>query len=263
VTDLGFEKQAKASNTTDHGSETLHPREARLNRSASDASSVQPGDETTEISAQERLAKRLRASYCMSKASDSKTHFIPISEIERVLSREAVQEVLEQKIHGLSGDESTAKLEKLTQDICGVPSRRRIFALLLLGDRAECIQCFVNCSIDDTHLPFFATSDLTEVHPRGDARRENRLECFEAWKPSEVEWLLTWQHAVASPFFDLSPGTLFLYILPEDTILPFVESEVAGQGGYANVWKVLIHPAHHNFRSSPVRDPKGTRTLSM
>lgn len=254
VNDLGFNRQAEASNTAGKGSGSLHPRKARMDHSTSNASLVHSGDEIGEISAQKWLAKRLRASSCPSKASD--VNFMPICEIEKILSREAVQEVLKQEIGRLSGVEATAELEKLTQDICGVPSRRRLFALLLLGERAECIPCFVECDIDDTDLPFSAasnTSELPDVYPRSNGKVQGRLKCVKNWKTSEVEWLLDRQHVVASPFFDLAPGNLFLYTLPNDTILPFIESEVAGEGGYANIWKVLIHPAHHNFQS-----PAGT-----
>jgi len=257
VTDLGFEKQVKASNTFEQGSESLHPRHTRLDRSASDHGADQSGDKTLEISAQKQLATRLWDSHYESKMSYRGANFIPISEIERILSLSAVQEVLKQEIQDLSDVESTAELEKLTQDICGVPSRRRLFSLLLLNERAECIRCLVRRNIDDTHLPFFAASDLTEVHPRGDVGLENRLECFETWRASEVGWLLNRQHTVTAPFFDLSPGALSNYILHEDTILPFIRIEEAAQGGSANLWKVSIHSAHHNFENSAVRKLQG------
>ncbi|KAL2195580.1 kinase-like domain-containing protein, partial [Corynascus similis CBS 632.67] len=147
------------------------------------------------------------------------------------------------------------ELDNLTQDICR--SRRRLFALLLLNLSAKCIKCFVKCGVTDMDFPFTQdpnSSESTKVHPRGDVEYEKPLNCFSEWKPSEVEWFLHWQHIVASPFFDLEPGKLYLYTLPKDSVLPFIESERAGEGGHAHVWKVLIHPAHHNFPTQPGTD---------
>jgi len=257
VNDLGFKRQAESSNTNNQRSNSLHPREALQDPNKSNASlPYSPGDKTREISAQKWLAKRLGESLCKSKSSDK--DFIPICEIERILSLEAVREVLKEEVRGPSCAESDAELEKLTQDICGVPSRRRLFAHLLRGEKADYIRCFIECGVDDTDLPFIqspSNSELAGIHPRSDTTFQKRLKCFEKWNARDVEWFLDRQHVVASPFFDLAPGKLLLYSLPKDTILPFTEAKVAGEGGYANVWKILIHPAHHNFPCPAVRQP--------
>jgi hypothetical protein len=197
---------------------------------------------------------RLRAAYRNSTASDKDARFIPINMIETILTQETVQDILKQEFPELQSPESKPELGKLAQDIC--PSRRRLFALLLLNSKAACIKCFVKCGITDMDFPFAQApnpSESAEVHPRGDVEYERPLNCLGRWKPYEVEWFLGWQHVVASPFFDLGPGSLYLYTLPKDSVLPFIESERAGEGGHANVSKVLIHPAHHNFPTQPVR----------
>ena len=211
--------------------------------------------------AQRQLGKRLRAAYCKSKASDN-AKFIPISEMESILTQQTVQDVLKQVFPELQSTESRPDLDKLTQDIC--PSRRRLFALLLLIENARCIKCFVKCSVTDMEFPFTQapnSSDSARIHPKGDDGYERPLDCFSNWKHHEVEWFLHSQHAVASPFFDLRPESLYFYPLPKDSVLPFIESEQAGEGGHSNVWKVLIHPAHHNFptqlvRSGPPKQPE-------
>lgn len=221
----------------------------------SNASSLHSNDENEGRDAQKQLGRRLRAAYCKSTASDKDAVFIPISKIESILTQETVQDILKQEFPELQSAESKPDLDKLTQDIC--PSRRRLFALLLLNLSAGCIKCFVNCGVTDMDFPFAQapnSSELTEVHPRGDVEYQRPVDCFSEWKPSEVEWFLRWQHVVASPFFDLAPESLYLYILPKDSVLPFIESESAGEGGHANVWKVLIHPAHHNCPSEQVRN---------
>lgn len=229
VDDLGFKRQADASNANSQRSDSSQPQRALQDPSQSNVSSVHSsGDET----AQSRLLRRLRESQCKSKDSDKE--FIPFCEIERILSREAVQEVLKQVIDSLSSVESEAELEKLTEDICGVPSRRRLFALLIRAEQADCIRCFVEYGVDDTDFPFAPSPEISApvvVYPRSDTGYQKGLDCFGTWTISGVEWLLDRQHAVAPPFFDLTPGRLLHYTLPKDAILPFTESEDAGVGG--------------------------------
>ncbi|KAK4243164.1 kinase-like domain-containing protein [Corynascus novoguineensis] len=249
ITDLGFERQAQAKPAADRSSELLRLRNVR---SESNASSLHANDDIKVINAQKQVATRLRAAYCKSTASDKDADFIPISEIESILTQETVEAILRQELPGLESAESKLELDKLAQDICR--SRRRLFALLLLNFSAKCIKCFVQCGVTDMDFPFAQSpnsSESAKVHPRGDVEYEKPIDCFSEWKPSEVEWFLRWQHVVASPFFDLEPGRLYLYPLPKDSVLPFIESERAGEGGYAHVWKVMIHPAHHSFPPQP------------
>ncbi|GAB1315705.1 Kinase-like domain-containing protein [Madurella fahalii] len=251
--DTGF-----ASNSgIGQASAPLSPIAAGHGRSDSNASSVHCNKETH----QEWLSGNLARYYLRSKALQSiNKDFIPIKEIERIVSRENVQEVLVQEIPRLSRPESEEELDRLVQEICGGDRlRRRIFALLLLGERSECIECFIDCGVDDTDLPFVGvkpgldTSKPAEGYPKSGywvysrKDRNRKLKCFDEWKRHQIEWLLNQQHAVAPPFFDFSPGKLFLYNLPEGTVLPFIKYNRADEGGYSSVFKVLIHPAHHNF----------------
>jgi hypothetical protein len=259
ITDLGFERQTQAKLTVDQSSEVLHPKNVR---SESNTNSLHSNDETQGLNAQEQTERRLRGAYCKSTASDKDADFIPISKIESILTQETVEDILKQEFPELQSAESKPELDKLTQDI--FPSRRRLFALLVLNWSARCIKCFVKCGVDDMDFPFSQapnSSESAKVHPRSDVEYERPVDCFSKWKPSEVEWFLRLQHAVAPPFFDLGPDSLYLYILPKDSVLPFIESERTGEGGHANVWKVLIHPAHHTFPTQPVRNgpPKISR----
>ncbi|KAK4110324.1 kinase-like protein [Canariomyces notabilis] len=264
VNDLGFSRQETAKTTAIWSPESLHPN--RVHATSGIASPDQPGDESggipvaaqTKLSAlprlnkllrwfccpkpkdpaQTRLNKLLRGFYC--KPGDSaRLKFIPISDIERCLSEENVQDVLRQEI-------PRANLDELTKRICGVPSRRRLFAILVLGNKTSCIKCLIDSDIDDSDLPFVIVSQASSSESVY-TRTGKRIKCFDDWDDSEIEWLLGQQHAVACPFFDLGSGDLFFYDLPNDAVLPFVEAELAGEGGEAKVQKVLIHPAHHNF----------------
>ncbi|KAK5656067.1 hypothetical protein OQA88_5206 [Cercophora sp. LCS_1] len=247
ISDLGFEKHAEASSAVDRGRGALHPQGTYRHRTGSNTSSAHSEGEAETPNTQKGLAKHLRRAICKCKAKDKDAEFIPINEIERILSAENVANTLKDVIPRLLDHESTANLDRLTEEIC--TSRRRLFALLLLNEHVECIECFVSCGITDRALPFTQMSrDPFELRPRSDGEEQKPVvKCFNGWRDSDFEWLLHKQHCVAVPFFDLSPESLYLYTIPKDSILPFVEWVPAGEGGHSNVWKVSIHPAHHNF----------------
>ncbi|GAB1316366.1 hypothetical protein MFIFM68171_06576 [Madurella fahalii] len=265
VTDLGFTRQGNSRGTIDL-SETRHeekepsrPGDSRQGLSRTNTSSAHSNDssEETETDFASALNKRLwnlRTESRNSKDKSEQKYFYPIDGIQEVVAPRNVRKILRAKIPYLLKDES----ERLTQDICGAPQgtlnegqsqqapRQRLFAILLLADRIECIGCFVKCGVNDSDLPLYTSNDL-KLYSKHDTARNNPLKCFQGWKTLEIEWFITHQYQVLSPFFDLDPQNVCLYLLPSGILLPFVEYEEGREGGQGSVGKVLIHPAHHNF----------------
>ncbi|KAK0643155.1 kinase-like domain-containing protein [Cercophora newfieldiana] len=239
---------------------SLSPTAARHGRTNSSSSPIHL-DPNSIDTLQEQLSNHLRVRYVKSKAIQCHDKdFLPISDIEMIVSTENVYEVLRQEIDDLSEEDAG----RLSQEICDRDRpRRRVFALLLLGDQAGCIRCFIDCGVDDTDLPFLGVKAKPDAQHRSKFSIYSRknpngtLRCFNKWKVKDIEWLLNQQHVVAPPFFDLSPGKLFLYDLPEGTVLPFTKHEMHVVGGYATVYQVLIHPKHHNSDSSEQEGPEG------
>lgn len=270
VTDFGFTRQTNSRNTTELN-ETCHQEkkwshleDSRRDQNRTDASST-PSNET-ETDFANVLSKRfwsLRTESRNSKDESDQKHFYPIDRIQELLAPRNVRETLRTKIPDLSKDESEAMLERLTQAVCGAPKgtlnegqpqqapRQRLFALLLLVEKIECIGCFAKCGVNDLDLPLHTSSDL-KLYPKHDTAHNNPLECFRGWKTIDIEWFITHQYRVLSPFFDLDPRNTCLYFLPSGILLPFVEYEEACEGGQGSVKKVLIHPAHHNLAGGDV-----------
>ena len=258
VGDLGFTNRVLAASDRMiiEGPVATSPTANRHGPSDTNQGPVHYADSSNGKPLQERLSGGLRDSYMLkSKAHQSyEKEFLPIGDIERVVSTENVHEVLKQEIENLSEED----LDRLSREICSrSPSRCRVFALLLLGELTKCIRCFIACNIDDTDLPFLKKDpESHEVFSTKDAQK--RLKCFRTcrWKRKDLDWLLDHQHAVASPFFDFSPKKLFLYDLPEGTVLPFTQYERVDEGGFATVFRVAIHPDHYN---SPVQGVRKSR----
>ena len=273
VTDLGFTRHGDASDaigTSDsqpQGLGSLHPDQTHHGWGRSNASTVDSGEEIREINAQ-TLAESLRSSSKEGKKDGE--YFFPINSIQKTLTSYKVRQVLKKTFSKLS----TAELDQLTLDICGAPRgmttggqphrtcRQRLFAILLLGEKPQCIRCFVECGVDDNDLPLVAfrspkntQADITKsltLYTRSDVEFKRAVKCFDNWQTFHREWFVDHQYAVLSPFFDLDPGNVCLYLLPSEIVLPFIESEEVVVGGQASVSKVLIHPAHHNFRAGQV-----------
>lgn len=265
VTDLGFTKHGDASNAISTSTSHLGGVASLHQDQVSNADSVHSDEETEEEHAV-TLAARLRS------LNEDGAKFLPISDIQRTLTSYNVRRVLKETFSAPSLSE--VELDQLTQDICGAPqdmssegqprraSRQRLFALLLLAEKPQFISCFVECAVDDSDLPFMESpsrkttqaglsKDLT-LHARSDVELKRALKCFDGRSPVLMEWFVKRQYAVLSPFFDLDSENVCLYHLPSDIVLPFIESKEADEGGQATVSRVLIHPAHHNFRFKQV-----------
>ena len=156
--------------------------------------------------------------------------------------------VLEQELTGLSNEE----IARISQDICCRDQPcRRVFAILLLAEAAKCILSLRACGVDDRDLPFLESrpkpDHRSDIYLSSRRHANKRLACFDEWTLRDLESLSGQQHIVTAPFFDFSRRKLFLYELPENTVLPFTNCERVGQGGFATVFKVSIHPSHHNY----------------
>ncbi|KAI6762335.1 hypothetical protein HG531_002888 [Fusarium graminearum] len=83
------------------------------------------------------------------------------------------------------------------------------------------------------------------------------LECLHKWSPFLIDSFEGCQWMMMSPFFSWEDKrAVRTYYLADQTILPFIEDSSRDvdmeddedfQGGHGSIFKVKIHPAHHNF----------------
>jgi len=134
-------------------------------------------------------------------------------------------------------------------------SRRCIFAALALSERVKDAPCFADSEIWDEDLPLerHDTAFGTQLVSRVDQFK--RMALPEGWNYRIAQCFEYYQLYMLSPFFDLaSQNDVPFHELDDSCVLPFLEDfhgERRQVGHHGTVWKVRIHPAHHNF---PARD---------
>lgn len=144
-------------------------------------------------------------------------------------------------------------------------SFKKIFTILVMIEETSSILKFLQEDINDINLPL-------ENHPWGrnsslyDLRRggtnTEKLECFKSWTQFKIEAFYEWQWATISPFFHKGfRKDVKHFLLHDSVILPFmpdgsqedeIRSRAGIKGGFGRVFRVTIHPEHHNFTLSKV-----------
>ncbi|KAM0335138.1 hypothetical protein ACHAQA_000179 [Verticillium albo-atrum] len=199
--------------------------------------------------------------------------FLPYDELENLMVEVHVREYLTTHKSLLTAF-SKAQLEAMTDQIlkrvkCPDPRdsrdqpadkrrpmketcRRKILAILASADNADKIPFFIKHEIYDCHLPF--TIDFAT----GIVCREigGTLEPmpFKGWKRRDLENFNSFQLKMTAPFFDIEGFKCPHLRLKSSTVLPFATGPKVNQvqGGYGDVEKIQMHPAHHNYH--PVED---------
>lgn len=160
----------------------------------------------------------------------------------------------------------------LSQTICGPQSFKRIFALLVLTDRLLDIQSFIDEDVADRNLPLslirHKDSHLFRLARIVDSNKPSQpLRCFDGWPAVPIWNFSEWQWTMLAPRFEPGKNKDVMHIILPDLVpLPFTDDSRYGvdakaiQGGYSTVFKVKIHPSHHNLSSSQVRCPRSHAT---
>ncbi|KAK4186816.1 hypothetical protein QBC35DRAFT_254828 [Podospora australis] len=136
---------------------------------------------------------------------------------------------------------------------------RKIFAILLLIERPAKIWKFMEDNVSDADLPLVK---FTPPSKQGNTKRwelcrrktpETPLTLFKNWRRITMERFEKQQWAVLSPYFsrDTSrgPGSVPHYLLPDSTIMPFLQVEEKHRSKFSQVFMVEIHEDHHDFSS--------------
>lgn len=135
-------------------------------------------------------------------------------------------------------------------------TRRKIFAILALIQRVEDIVRFIKERLHDNDLPFLLSPGenpgTLQLQRRSRDGKLHPITIVSSWPIYLLESFNNYQWKLLPPYFTLStklkPEVLH-YSFEDGTVLPLIEDEeiTSGfSGGYSDVWKVKIHPAHHN-----------------
>ena len=135
----------------------------------------------------------------------------------------------------------------------------KLFATLLLIGRPEAITRFIEEGLRDTDLPLVKgphrdKANKFSLYRWGDMGG-HRLSCFDDWTHQALVRFEEEQWKTLAPVFHLKDRYhVGHYQFAENMILPFTYQEHACSGARGQVFKVKIHPEHHDFgRVSEVR----------
>ncbi|KAF2440124.1 kinase-like protein [Karstenula rhodostoma CBS 690.94] len=196
---------------------------------------------------------------------DAKYEFLPLDVFDQAIQVNNVAEELRRwhtpndanrMAENIMGKHASDKEKNLR-------TKRKIFAILGLMEKTAKVVPFIKHDICDHQLPFLIQEKLNgrfEVNDRYGKRIDHdifkRRNFFEGFHSHQWE--------VLAPYFELSlePNQKIThYDLNLYPGLPFIKNEqmpsegfeMDGQGGYAQVRRVKIHPAHHSLSSASTR----------
>jgi hypothetical protein len=190
---------------------------------------------------------------------EQNSHFIPIDVLDNLIWEENVKLQLEANFPEM-------REQEVWSYVTAVCSRaKRLFALLVSCDKAECIW--------DKDLPFLRFSDV-ELSARSenalgrtppqvtlyaashiDCEKQDHEECaiksIKFWRQRDIRSLDRDQWLVQAPVFESTAGSVPHLDLHDNVVLPFIEDHERQRnmrsGGYSNVWAVRIHHAHQKL----------------
>ncbi|KAI1214230.1 kinase-like protein [Annulohypoxylon truncatum] len=256
-----------SSSCHDHG-DSAHLEEATAYPHR-DAYAIQNRDEAlTEIGSgvNTSLEENLRRAIKHPREDDR--GFIPINDFDEILTRESVRLELQSCLEKLSPEKDLETWISQVWDISEctdndpkrkiATTRRKMFAVLVLLKVPEKIQLFINEGFWDKDLPFVRSVDQKWTsQANGHQCKARIVECLnnlKDWKNHEVDSFFNYQWLVLAPIFNMADEKVMFYHLHRSITLPF-ESEDSGVdnedddflgGGYSDVTRVSIHPAHYN-----------------
>lgn len=197
--------------------------------------------------------------------------FLPVDELHKIITFDTVYAELFRVLGHVKCQDD---LKSISYNICDETkfpkspstSRKKLFATLVCINKAACISDFIHENIYDCHLPFYFTNSHQQdayVYRKAKNGDEARVQCFEtmSWSILDCENFQKYQWGFLAPYLEIiSNGKRKRprhYDFDDGQVLPFVEdsrkqsSEEPSMfsGGYSDVWRVRIHPAHHSHPS--------------
>ena len=252
------------------------PREST--GSLASRTSEQPRSERT---LQERLFQALLPTH------QGKKEFFPKKVLRTIVTKTRVRDELSKELNADVYDEHVIK--EYAERICKetefdeagpkkIISFRKIFVILVMIGKTPAIIKFLEQDVNDSDLPL---KKVPRPYEKGsyDLRRsrdpDTPLKCFsKKWNQLHIRNFEGYQWTTLAPFF-AKPRHKRVehYELQEQAILPFLSASRTGQtsthnplefeGGFGRVFKVDIHPDHHNFDCHNINVSRVTATLRL
>lgn len=182
--------------------------------------------------------------------------YLPAGYLENIVCLETVRQELDSELE----DDDPDDLDDLAHVICNQdrekPSYRQVFAVLCLIDKVRSIRRFLDpvTGVCDEDLPLqkVDSDENGNIDLRKRTAPEIPLKCFLKWRHNALRSFDDWQWTLNVPILSRVSGIEAQYRKFDDrVILPLVSEsnpdESGGSGGFSEVFKIQIHPRHHDF----------------
>jgi len=204
--------------------------------------------------------------------------WIPQDSLFDIMTREAIRAIIPAIAKDVVPD---SRFDELAWDIAGrkgqdgnLISYRRVLATLILIGKPGTMCDFLKHGLSDANLPFLEHGPGRPFQLRL-KDKEGILRLFKSWEARQIEEFESKQWETLAPYFSMAtkPGVVLHYVLFWRRPLPFEilpdahrisnaetrasSSTSAGsnssmnpaRGGHGRVYRVRIHPKHHNLPS--------------
>ncbi len=194
------------------------------------------------------------------------TGFVPRLQQLRIITESSVAEELS-RIGKVFKEDASTICSYFTQDRDRAGSHerrgksfRKVFATLLLIEWPGEIRKFIEEGVCDADLPLRKSEECGKNARAFSLYRKDApgvsLKCFEGWKRATVEQFERYQWKLVAPFFSRGEDdTTRHWVFQDEVILPFIHQEHAHSGAHGKVFKVKIHPEHHDFNENKASLP--------
>lgn len=199
------------------------------------------------------LDKRLRRERIECKGDEGRL-FIPNNKLDEIICHDTVESYLSSMTHQIPSGE----VQNITTYICGnrekleePPAGKRVFACLILANKADTVTLFHNDFICDKDLPlekFDKDGSTFKLRRTGDENSD--LKCFQDWTYGDFEAFDKHQRELTPPFFarDVNSHPLH-YELSRGSCLPLtLYGDNIHSSSNSDVRRVEIHQAQHELQ---------------
>lgn len=208
-------------------------------------------------------------------ATDDIPTFLPSDMLEKIVTKTSVEAEL--RACGMRGESTIARLVSNILNIESIHSkndknafsefkltkttRKKLFAILVLTGHVLSILDLVDEKIFDLHLPFMKINGKLALQGHSE-HQGAKIASFSRWDSRGHDLFYIYQWQMLAPWFVLSSKEqpkVLKYSLHAKIPLPFIKNlesdetqDLATSGGFGDVQRVTIHPAHYKVAGPSV-----------
>lgn len=168
-------------------------------------------------------------------------YFLPVDQFKRLITVDSIATELRESGKKLDSEDVYQQTAQLIFE-----RYSKLFVILLLIDRLNCIYDFIDAETDDSHLPF-------QKMGHGFFSKQNpdlQIQCTKDWSWAAIREFSSRQWSLNAPIFEKDGH----YVLDNNDIMPFTMDASRGSttmphGAFGEVNDIVIHRAHQFLRT--------------